>query len=1008
MKYSALSIQLFSILVLSMPCHANDWFDVNATDVQTVFCTADNQFAWYSGPDGQEEWLLNFGGSARTRVKGYQDVTALQFDLSEFRGRTVTEAELHLAKADTVAIFALVAATINAEWKEGNGSGTEARTGESCWRWRSRPADANRATADNEWTFSHSDFSSASFGNFGSLVSFGYKASETFNVYTSGRQTWLRVKLDPALIHALILDQYGLMVTDPRGYLYDNPRIYTKEQSQDLCPRLLLRFAAARDTQAPGAVGNLQTEAGALDGEVILSFTASDDPQAERAFGYTVRVSNSNHVETARDVERWRIPRPAKPGVRQRLLIEGLQPGSEYFFFVQAYDHAGNAGEIASIRMATPQARPAGELIDGSFPIPGVEGKSIREITGIMRYWACSEVCKVNPATGNRMEDGYAGRNSDDYKKANVVWDAEDNIISLTAARNEVMGCQLILERLVDALTNIRVVVSDLEGPEGALISSKKHTETFLLHYVADSGRRYADAAIPLTAPFPASFTIPDANRNPGGVNQSVWIDWFVPKECLTGDYHGHVTISANELPEPVRIAVQIRVSPIVIPDELFFIVDLNGYGNPWDYGNVNLTRLRWFQTCHKHRLSLNTLPYGWNGNVTTDRAPSVSGAGGDIHISSWSRFDDAYGAFFDGSAFSSENALSPYVGPGMNTPVSTFYTTFFESWPIRILDRTYGYDANGKGGSYWNNLLDTNASAFWTDAPDVMTAFSDGYKEGVRNVAKEWFEHAEERGWHGTNFQIYLNHKYSYNYCDALWILEECSTADDFRAVRFFHSLYREGAMLADAQHVKWHWRIDISSRWGQHYGQLDHVINWYCMNGGSSDWHWPHIRYRNLLNENQEQWIFYGTGPAPNDPGTDHAQRLLQAWAQGLDGGLPYWDNFQTSWTDANALSTVYTGQNVPGFGRYEGPIMSIRVKMMRQAQQIIELANSLAKQNGWNRERVTNTLLSKYGDGSWDRSFNGLGETELYRLRTDLMKTLEPFFPDETNVRTYQLMR
>ena len=53
-----------------------------------------------------------------------------------------------------------------------------------------------------------------------------------------------------------------------------------------------------------------------------------------------------------------------------------------------------------------------------------------------------------------------------------------------------------------------------------------------------------------------------------------------------------------------------------------------------------------------------------------------------------------------------------------MNTPVSTFYTSFFESWPIRVLDSRYGFDAEGLGGAHWNNLIDGNSNAFWTDGP--------------------------------------------------------------------------------------------------------------------------------------------------------------------------------------------------------------------------------------------------------------------------------------------------
>ncbi len=74
-----------------------------------------------------------------------------------------------------------------------------------------------------------------------------------------------------------------------------------------------------------------------------------------------------------------------------------------------------------------------------------------------------------------------------------------------------------------------------------------------------------------------------------------------------------------------------------------------------------------------------------------------------------------------------------------------------------------------------------------------------------------------------------------------------------------------------------------------------------------------------------------------------------------------------------------------------------MSLRVKMMRQAQQIIELANLLAGQDGWNRLRVTETLLSKYSDGNWDRSFDNLGEEEIYQIRADLVAALEPYFPN-----------
>ncbi|OPZ07668.1 MAG: hypothetical protein BWZ10_02784 [candidate division BRC1 bacterium ADurb.BinA364] len=85
------------------------------------------------------------------------------------------------------------------------------------------------------------------------------------------------------------------------------------------------------------------------------------------------------------------------------------------------------------------------------------------------------------------------------------------------------------------------------------------------------------------------------------------------------------------------------------------------------------------------------------------------------------------------------------------------------------------------------------------------------------------------------------------------------------------------------------------------------------------------------------------------------------------------------------------MYSGKNVPGFGQYEGPVMSIRVKTMRQAAQIVELANLLAARPGWNRSRAAASILAKYGDDSPDRSFGGLSENNIYRLRADLLGVL-----------------
>ena len=69
----------------------------------------------------------------------------------------------------------------------------------------------------------------------------------------------------------------------------------------------------------------------------------------------------------AEDLDRWRIPRPDKPGTTQQLLIEGLAPGSEQHFFIQAYDQAGNSGPVAHTELTLPVAKPAAPADEWKF-----------------------------------------------------------------------------------------------------------------------------------------------------------------------------------------------------------------------------------------------------------------------------------------------------------------------------------------------------------------------------------------------------------------------------------------------------------------------------------------------------------------------------------------------------------------------------------------------------------------------------------------------------------------
>lgn len=96
-------------------------------------------------------------------------------------------AELHLARSNTDAVSALVASTVNTDWSEGT----------VCYRYRALPG--------TEWAYSHSDATCATFGNFGTFVSFGCSAGNTFRTYSYNGYTWIN-RLDPLLAGLVVED----------------------------------------------------------------------------------------------------------------------------------------------------------------------------------------------------------------------------------------------------------------------------------------------------------------------------------------------------------------------------------------------------------------------------------------------------------------------------------------------------------------------------------------------------------------------------------------------------------------------------------------------------------------------------------------------------------------------------------------------------------------------------------------------------------------------------------
>ncbi|HXH48895.1 MAG TPA: hypothetical protein VNM47_06080, partial [Terriglobia bacterium] len=93
---------------------------------------------------------------------------------------------------------------------------------------------------------------------------------------------------------------------------------------------------------------------------------------------------------------------------------------------------------------------------------------------GGIKVWAVNDTVRVDPIRNRPFEENpglFPDGVRPGYKQSNLVWDGAARRISLTAARNETVAFQMVIERTGEKLTNVNVALADLAGPSGAKIA---------------------------------------------------------------------------------------------------------------------------------------------------------------------------------------------------------------------------------------------------------------------------------------------------------------------------------------------------------------------------------------------------------------------------------------------------------------------------------------------------------------------------------------------------------
>ena len=390
----------------------------------------------------------------------------------------------------------------------------------------------------------------------------------------------------------------------------------------------------------------------------------------------------------------------------------------------------------------------------------------------------------------------------------------------------------------------------------------------------------------------------------PGSSDGATCIELLVPKTAIAGKITGKVVVGSQTLP------CSLTIWNFTLPDHLSFIPQMNCYSLPGH-------ELAYYRLAHEHRLTLNCLPYHWNGKI--DAGPEIKPDG----TWDWTKWDAQYAPLFDGSAFKDL--------PRSGVPIEAFYLMLNENWPM-------DHEKHFKGG-YW-----------------IESAYDNAYWQQFREAVSRTAKHLGDKGWSDTMFEFYLNNKVSFKAkgwerSTAAWVFDEPSNTQDFWALRRFGiEFWTAAAAHPNARLV---YRADISRpQWQRDI--LDGLVNVEVVSGSLRTYS-RHIttraqKFGNLV-------YMYGSANALGTPRVSNAAWCVEAWALGADGVVP-WQTVGNpkSWEKADELSLFYPTAS--------GPVPSLRLKTFRAGQQLVEYLTLFTALSGESRQGVASAVLNEPG--------------------------------------------
>ena len=840
----------------------------------------------------EKERDTSCGRAGQFRLKTIQEMVAIRFDSSSIKGREVAKARLFLHRSGADMLRYIRLSTVNQNWEEGNSSRSYG------------PGDGA--------TFNHADFASKRAwawpgSQFCDVIMSAGNSLHAWAERKEGENGWISVEVAPELVYALAVgDTDGLAVQDGGTILLNNNMIHSNNQKGsepylevELGPALTAKPAAPGVKAVPAPEYSHMTT-GAL--RVTIE-------EGKDVFCWKLTLNG-------KPVDRWQVRHPAKKGPTT-FILEWLEPAQKSDLEVVAVSAGGHASPAAKVSVTTsPALTDKMELAKleqpkGGAPPPGPDGK--------MKVWALPGMVKISPEKPAAM---FAEETTEDIRNINAVWNGKE--IALHGCRGEYAAYQLCIEKLGDApLTNVTIKPASLQGPGGSSIGGAE-IELYKNWYAKNKPLAWQPAYnLPLA--HGAAFEIPDAKRT--GLekqqNQTVCVDVYIPKDAKPGPYAGAISVEAEGVPA-ITLPIKLTVYDFVLPDKLSFWPELNSY-------NIPKNAHAYAKLAHQHRCVLNL--WTWT--------PKLQGAGKDIKVV-WDTYDSGAGALLSGDVFKDNRRAG--------VPQECMYLPYADSWPTPLTKQNYNYQGAWPGKGEKKEALNDH----YLKSPYIGDALNQDYKDAFLAVQKQFIDHFKEKGWNKTEMQCFYQGKKTHRIdfgSNMWWTTDEPYHWDDWLALQFFCKLWVEGREAAGGDKKIWFARGDISRpNWQGRIldGLLDTQYGGIGTPAGST-------RMRILARDTGVKINDYGSANADSTSNTGSVALLLNVWVAGGNAHLPWQTLGQDKSLDVNDAGVGGNALFAPGERFGLQVVGDMRLKALREAQQIIEYMVILGEKHKLTREQI-----------------------------------------------------